>query len=232
MRRNFWAISVLLITLLIPWTTTAQDEAEGGFPPVEQLRAVAVAEFPHDTDAFTQGLLIEDGVMYESTGRFGQSSVREVDLETGEVLRKTDLPDEFFGEGLAYVNDRLYQITWQAGIAIVYDVAPPEEDPAMFTTLGAFRYNGEGWGLCYDGERLFMSDGTTGITIRDPETFQTLGTYRVTLYGAFVDEINELECVGDEIYANIWQSDTIIRFDKTTGVVDAVIDGSGLLVPE
>jgi glutamine cyclotransferase len=129
------------------------------------------------------------------------------------------------------VDNRLIQITWREQVAIVYDLeAGAEED--TFEPLGALQYSGEGWGLCYDGELLYMSDGSTRITPRDPETFAAGASYPVTLYGAFVDEINELECVGDDIYANVWQSDTILRFDKETGVVNAIIDGRGLFTEE
>lgn len=219
---------LLLVMLLAVSVVSAQ---EVGFPPVEVLAIEVISERPHDTNAFTQGLLLHtDGLLYESTGLYGQSTLRAVDPQTGDVLRRYDLPEQFFAEGLALVDDRLIQLTWREGAAFVYELDAGAENDT-FEPLGTFAYNQEGWGLCYDGEVLYHSDGTTSITVRDPETFAPARTFPVTLYGAFVDEINELECVGDDIYANVWNSDTILRFDKN-GVVNAVIDGSGLMSAE
>ena len=206
--------------------------AQDGYPPVEQLTVNVINVYPHDTTAFTQGLLVgDDGLLYESTGRYGASSLRSVEVETGAVLRRYDLPETFFAEGLALVEDRLYQITWREQTAIVYELATGAE-ANTFEPLGTYQYGGEGWGLCYDGDSLYMSDGSNTISRRDPETFQVMATYRVTLHGAFIDQINELACVGDDIYANLWQSDTIIRFDKSDGTVNAVIDARGLISPD
>jgi glutamine cyclotransferase len=228
--RTVFGVTLLLALLTV--IAIAQEDVTTGFAPVEELTIEVLNTYPHDTDAFTQGLLVgEDGLLYESTGRYGQSTLRAVEPESGEVLRRFDLPEEIFAEGLALVDDQLYQITWREQIAVVYDLETGA-DADTFEPLGTFGYTGEGWGLCYDGESLYMSDGSGSITVRDPETFQPIAQYPVTLYGVFVDEINELECVDDEVYANIWNSDTIIRFDKQTGVVNAVIDGSNLLPPE
>lgn len=228
--RKITALALLLAALAVG--VAAQDEAGDGFAPVQQLTVEVLNTYPHDTNAFTQGLLVgADGLLYESTGRYGQSTLRAVQPETGAVLRRYNLPDQFFAEGLALVDNRLYQITWQEQVALVYDLEAGAAD-ATFEPLGTFGYFGEGWGLCYDGNALYMSDGSSRITTRDPETFEPTAQYNVTIYGVFVDEINELECVGDDIYANIWNTDTIIRFDRETGVVNAVIDGRGLLSPE
>lgn len=223
MRSLMMSVCLLLFAGLV-----AAQEVDT-LPTVELLAVEVISERPHDTAAFTQGLLYHEGLLYESTGRRGQSTVREVDPHSGEVLRRFDVPDEIFAEGLALFDDRLYQLSWQAQVALVYEFAPADAAPDSFQPLGLFQYVGEGWGLCSDEDSLYMSDGSSTITIRSPESFQPISMYRVTLYGVFVDEINELECVGEHIYANIWQSDSIIRFDKTTGVVDAVIDGAGLL---
>ena len=232
MRSQKMLAAVLLLALLTLTTHAQDDDPTTGFAPVEQLTLEVLNTYPHQTDAFTQGLLVgEDGLLYESTGRYGQSTLRAVAPETGEVLRRYDLPAELFAEGLALVGNRLYQITWRENVAIIYDLETGADD-GTFEPLGTFGYSGEGWGLCYDGEALYMSDGSNRINVHDPETFQIIAQYTVTLYGVFVDEINELECVGDDVYANIWNADTIIRFDKTTGIVNAVIDGSGLLSPE
>ncbi|MEM6282101.1 MAG: glutaminyl-peptide cyclotransferase [Chloroflexota bacterium] len=223
--RKFIILSCLLALVA---TAAAQD----GFEPVEILTVEVLAEYPHDTESFTQGLLLHtDGLLYESGGQYGQSSLRAVERETGEVLRRFNLPDEFFAEGLALVDNRLIQLTWREGTALVYELETGAAENT-FEPAGVFRYSNQGWGLCYDGEFLYHSDGTNVITVRNPETFEQMGAYRVSLYGAFVDQINELECVDDEIYANVWNSDTILRFDNTTGVVNAVIDGAGLLTPE
>ncbi len=177
--------------------------------------------YPHDPAAFTQGLLLEDGHFYESTGLYGQSTLREVVPETGEVLREVKLPQDYFAEGLTLVGDRLIQITWQEGTAFVYDLD-------TFEQTNTFTYEGEGWGLCYDGERIVMSDGSPTLTLRDPNTFAVIGTIEVTLNGQGVEELNELECVDGFVYANIWQSDTIVKIDESGKVVEE-IDASGLL---
>lgn len=177
--------------------------------------------YPHDPAAFTQGLLLEDGRFYESTGLYGQSTLREVVPETGEVLREVALPAEYFAEGLTLVNDLLIQITWNEGTAFVYDLE-------TFEQTGTFSYEGEGWGLCFDGESIVMSDGSPTLTLRDPETFAATGTVEVTLDGQPVEELNELECVDGFVYANIWQSDTIVKIDESGTVVEE-IDAANLL---
>jgi glutaminyl-peptide cyclotransferase len=162
-------------------------------------------------------LLYHEGRFFESTGRNGSSSLREVDPETGEILRITSLSEDYFGEGLARVGSELIQLTWHAGIAFVYDL----ETLALLRT---FDYEGEGWGLCFDGEFLFMSDGTNRLTQRDPGTFEVLGEVRVTKGGYSVSSLNELECVGDVIFANVFQTNRIVRIDKVTGQVTGEID--------
>lgn len=194
-------------------------------PSVERLRAEVLTVIPHDREAFTQGLVWHDGTLYESTGLYGRSSLREVDRFTGEVRRERRLDPSLFGEGLARVGDRLIQLTWQQGIALVYDLP-------TFDRVGEHSYTGEGWGLCFDGEQLVMTDGSSDLAFRDPETFAPLGRVAVTLNGRPVERLNELECVGDRVYANIWMTDLIVRIDPRTGRVDAVIDAAGLLAPE
>ncbi len=192
---------------------------------VEVVVPTVVSKVPHDTTAFTQGLLFHDGFLYESTGIWGDSSVRRVELETGEVLLQHDLPDEDFGEGLARVDDTLWQLTWQNGIAYRYAI----DD---FSIIDTAAYEGEGWGLCFDGERLVMSDGSNTLSFRDPETFDLLGTVDVTSDGAGLEDLNELECVGGDVYANVWHSDFVVRIDPETGQVTAEIDAAGLLTEE
>lgn len=188
------------------------------------LRAKVLATRPHDPQAFTQGLFLADGVLFESTGLNGESTLRRVDPDTGAVLQRVDLPETVFAEGLARVGDRLIQLTWQNRVAYVYD-------RTTFREIGRHAYDTEGWGLCHDGRRLVMSDGTSTLYFRNPATFEVVGQVAVTLNGAPRDMLNELECVGNRVYANVWQTDTIVRVDPATGVVDAVIDASSLLTP-
>lgn len=190
----------------------------------EQLAVKVVSTRPHDPAAFTQGLLLQEGDLYESTGMQGQSSLRQVDPQTGAVKRKQDLAPEIFGEGLALANGRLFQITWRNGEAFAYDLAD-------WSKPQAFRYPGEGWGLCYDGRRLVMSDGSSSLTFRDPASFEPTGQISVTLAGRAVERLNELECVDGSVYANVWQTDYIVKIDAGTGVVTGLVDASGLLTP-
>lgn len=184
-----------------------------------------LASYPHDSQAFTQGLLYFDGRLFESTGLEGASSLREVALESGQVIRLLPLDDRLFGEGLARVGDELWQITWQNERAFRYDLG-------SFELIRSYGYLGEGWGICYDGEALFMSDGSHRIAVRDPATFAELRRFAVTQDGDPVVRLNELECVGDAIYANVWQTDTIVKIDKGSGRVISEIDASALLTPE
>jgi len=193
-------------------------------PPVVRMAPQIIRTLPHDPGAYTQGLILHQGRFYESTGRYGTSTVREVDVETGTVLASHRLGEEYFGEGLDRVGDRLIQLTWQTGVAFIYDLA-------TLQPTGTFEYEGHGWGLCHDGTSLYMTNGSADLQRRSPSTFELLETLQVTLAGRPVFQINELECVGDDIYANIFMSHRIVRIDKTTGVVTADIDASGL-VPE
>jgi glutaminyl-peptide cyclotransferase len=200
------------------------DETSGpaAAPPIEELHVRVIRKYPHATDAFTQGLIWHDGVMYESTGQYGQSSLRKVRLEDGKVLDRRDLEPRFFGEGLALVEEHLIQLTWRSGVALVSDLVTLEERKTL-------RYAGEGWGLCYDGTELIMSDGSSMLEFRDPESMALLREVTVMKNGRPVPKLNELECVGSEIYANIWQRNEIVRIDRKTGRVSATIDAGGLL---
>jgi glutaminyl-peptide cyclotransferase len=191
-------------------------------PEVESLTVRVLKKYPHATDAFTQGLLWHDGALYESTGRYGQSSLRRVRLEDGKVLAERSLDPQLFGEGLARVDDRLVQLTWRSGVAVVSDLETLEPRDSL-------RYPGEGWGLCFDGEQLVMSDGSSLLEFRDPNTLELRREVTVFNGGQIVRYLNELECVGDQVYANVWRRDEIVRIDASTGQVNAVIDASGLL---
>lgn len=204
-------ISAIGIWLLFPATSAA-----------EKLKVKVLASYPHDRQAFTQGLQIEGETFFESTGLEGQSSLRRVEMKTGKVLKKVDLAPNLFGEGLTRVDTRLVQLTWQHGIAIVWDAE-------TLTELQRWRYDGEGWGITYDGNQLIQSDGTATLTFRDPNDFSVQGRLQVKLDGVPVDDLNELEFAEGKIYANVWGKDHIVRIDPLTGKVEAVIDAQGLL---
>lgn len=217
------------LTLLIMLTVTAAAQAPTltpippwDSPNVEQLVPQILSQRAHDPSAFTQGLLLHEGKFYESTGLYGESSLREIDFETNEILRGLVLPEEIFAEGLALVDNRLIQLTWQNGGAIVWDIE-------TFEVVGVLEYEGEGWGLCYDGESLWMSDGSSTLFQRDPETFEIIREVTVTLDDVAVTNLNELECVEESVYANVWYTDYILRIDKSEGTVNAVINAFDLL---
>ena len=202
----------------------AARDVELDAPPVtpEHLRVEVIHTFPHQRDAFTQGLLWHDGHLYESTGLRGHSSLRKLDLETGEVLERRSVDSRLFAEGLALVGDRLIQLTWQAGEAHVWTLDG-------FEHRRTFAYDGEGWGLCYDGQSLVMSDGSDRLTFRDPNTFRVQRVVRVREEGHPVDQLNELECVDGVVWANVWQTDRIVRIDPRTGAITGTVDARGLL---
>jgi glutaminyl-peptide cyclotransferase len=208
-----------------PSPSEVQAEAPGATDKPERLTVKVLSVRPHDPGAFTQGLFLHNGSLFESTGLYGESSLREVNPETGAVKRKVSVPQQYFAEGLALVGDRLIQLTWQNQTALVYNVAD-------FQRTGQLPYNGEGWGLCSDGARLVMTDGSDRLTFRDPKTLAVLGQVNVTLAGRLIDQLNEVECVDGTVYANVWQTDDILRIDPASGKVMAVIDASGLLSPE
>lgn len=193
----------------------------GDAPAPEALVYQVVRTLPHDTTAYTQGLLLHDGVLYESTGRYGESRVRAVDPASGRSILDVALDSMYFGEGLARVGDRLIQLTWREGTARVLDLE-------TLDSVGSFSYGGEGWGLCHDGMVLWMSDGTSTLSRRDPDTFQLLGTLDVNVGGRAVFRLNELECVGDTIWANVYQSSEIVRIDVATGRVTGILNARAL----
>lgn len=193
-------------------------------PGVERLVPEVLAEVPHDTAAFTQGLELADGVLYEGTGLAGRSELRELDPATGAVRRAVPLPRDLFGEGVTVVGDRVWQLTWRDGVAL-------EWDRAALTLRREVPLDGEGWGLCSDGQRLVRSDGTDRLRFHDPDTFAETGAVSVTLDGAPLTELNELECVDGQVWANVWRTDRIVRIDPADGRVTAVLDAAGLLDP-
>ena len=191
--------------------------------PVHGYRVVN--SYPHDPEAFTQGLLFDNGKLYESTGIKGRSTLREVDIKTGEVIRSHPLPAEYFAEGIAAVSNKIVQLTWRSGTGLVYKKGD-------FKLLRTFGYDGEGWGITYDGRNLIMSDGTGTLRFLDPGTYETRGELEVYGPAGAVGKLNELEYVEGEIFANLWGKDRIARIDPETGRVTAWIDLSGLLSAE
>ena len=201
-------------------TITATATASAATPPVCSYKVVK--SHPHDTTAFTQGMLFKDGFIYESTGLRGRSSIRKVSLETGEVLQQTDLPEALFGEGLAAWNDSLINITWTSGVGFVLNAAD-------FKVQRTFRYSGEGWGLARSKDAILMSDGSAQIRVLDPFSLKELRRIPVTSDGAPVLQLNELEWIDGDIYANVWQTDRIARIDGQSGRVKSWIDLTDLL---
>lgn len=187
--------------------------------PVEPAKVVA--RFPHDPRAFTEGLLWHEGALYESTGEPGRSSIRKVDLATGTVLRKVEIPAPTFGEGIMVWKDQIVSLTWREHVGWRWDLT-------SFRKLGQFTYPGEGWALTGDGTHLFMSDGTDAIRVLDPATMNEIRRIAVTFEGRPVRNINELEWVDGEILANLWMTNAIARIDPASGAVKGVIDLSAL----
>jgi len=211
---------ILVVTIAIA-TYACAPVSQAGVP---EYTFEVVHSYPHDRTAFTEGLFYLDGFLYESTGIEGASSVRKVRLETGEVVQRHDLPSAYFGEGIIHWKDRLIQLTYKTEVGFVYNLS-------TFETERRFEYPGEGWAMTQDGKNIFMSDGTAQIRIWDPETLQELRRITVTDQGQPVPNVNELEWVKGEIYANIWETDRIARIDPATGRVVGWIDLAGLLNP-
>ncbi len=196
-------------------------------PDAPAVRPVVLGEIPHDRTSFTQGLELAPGggALYEGTGLAGRSQLRELDPATGAVRRAVGVPNDWFGEGITVAGDRIWQLTWKDGVAL-------EWDRATFRLLRTVPVNGEGWGLCNAGDRLVRSDGSARLRFHDPSTFAETGSVDVTLDGSPVEDLNELECVRGQVWANIWQSDRLVRIDPATGRVTAVVDAAGLLTTE
>ena len=219
--RRWWlpllAISVVGIASIVGLAIASQfKRSDRGLTPYQ-----VVAEFPHDPSAFSQGLVVVDGQMYEGTGKKGESTLRKVDLKTGRVESFVPLDASYFGEGITILNDRIYQLTWENRVGLVYDLKTLKQ-------VQTFRYSGEGWGLTNDGKHLIMSDGTSLLRFLDLRTFEVARRLRVRGSDGQVDKLNELEYVKGEILANIWYSDRIARISPATGEVLGWIDLSAL----
>ena len=220
MRRMATAVAAIGATATWGIAPAAQQHAQGA--PVQTYRVVNT--YPHDRHAFTQGLIFLDGVLYESTGLNGRSSVRKVKLETGDVLQQRAVDPKYFAEGLTAWGSKLIQLTWQTNVGFVYDRASLQPERS-------FQYTGEGWGLTHDGTRLIMSDGTAqgGLRFFDPDTLKETGRVVVRDRGQSIQYLNELEFIRGEVWANIWQTNRLARINPKTGDVVAWIDCTGLI---
>ena len=215
---------------LSPVSPLPADDSSAGVDtaqpaPVTHYSYEIVAIFPHDPDAFTQGLVYEDDIFYEGTGLYGQSTLRKVEPSTGEMLSGVRLSDELFGEGITVLDDKIYQLTWKSQTGFVVN-------KETFELIRTFAYPTEGWGLTHDGERLIMSDGTDNLYFLDPETLEQVDSIQVFDETGPVVRLNELEYIDGQVYANVWQTDRIAIIDPDSGQVSGWIDLSGLLDPE
>ena len=234
MRARFSAFCVLFTIAVLSGCSPSQQASSDFQPASSQApaagRSVAARRtqfkvarsFPHDTNAFTQGLLWHNGALYEGTGLEGHSELRRVDLKSGKVLQRRELPADVFGEGLVLSGNRLIQISWQSERAFVFDLK-------TFKPQGEFEYEGEGWGLTSDGKELIMSDGSSQLIFRDPKTFEEKRRVDVTFNGKPQKNLNELEWINGQVWANVWQTDTIVRINPRSGVVEAYLDCTGLM---
>lgn len=202
------------LLLLVPPLSMAQDQ-------LVRYGYNVVNTYPHNIEAFTQGLVFHEGFLYEGTGKNGRSSLSKINLEDGEVLMSKNLSQRYFGEGIEIVGDRIYQLTWQSHLVFVHD-------KETFESISSHYNASQGWGLAYDGEHLILSDGSANLQFMDPETFAPLRKVEVRLAGSAVSQLNELEYIDGEVWANVWQTDFILRIDPASGVVNSIIDLTGL----
>jgi glutamine cyclotransferase len=212
--RSACAVAVAVCTL------TSTQAQRGQSAPVYGYEVVNV--YPHDRNAFTQGLLYRDGILYESTGLNGRSSLRKVQLETGKVLQQVSVESRYFAEGLTDWGSRLIQLTWDTNVGFVYDLA-------SFKRLQTFSYEGEGWGLARDARRIVMSDGSPTLRFLDPQTLKVVGRLPVTDGNLPVDDLNELEVIDGQVYANVWLTDRIAMISPDNGRVTGWINLAGLM---
>jgi glutaminyl-peptide cyclotransferase len=227
MRALRWACGFLLASGLGGLGGGPLMSADAGVSASEEIPSytfTVVKARPHDSAAFTEGLVYNDGMLIESTGLNGASTLRKVDLETGRVLQAVKLSDEYFGEGIAVLGGKIFQLTWQNHQGLIYDLKSLMRE-------GEFSYTGEGWGMTTDGRSLIMDDGTNQIRFIDPTTFQVTRTIRVFAHGQPLQMLNELEYVKGELYANVWHTEYVVRIDPDTGKLLGSIDFVGLYPP-
>ena len=220
--KKFASLAALVALLLARSVTHPAPVAAQSGAPMPMFGYTVVHSYPHDRDAFTQGLQVVDGVFFEGTGLNGRSSIRRVKIESGEVLQRREVPPQHFGEGITVKGNELFQLTWQSGLAFVYD-------KTTFAPKRQYRYQGEGWGLTQDATSFYMSDGSEYLRVLDPATFGETKRVRVVAAGQPLKNLNELEFVKGEVLANIWQTDYVARINPSTGVVTGYIDFRGLL---
>jgi glutamine cyclotransferase len=218
--RLAFPVSVCLLSVL---ALSCSKKEEVPNPPLFGYEIVKT--HPHRSSAFTQGLVIDEGFLYEGTGTYGQSTLSQIDMATGSVLKRSHLPKHMWGEGITIFRDRLYQLTWRSQVGFVYD-------KKTFKVLQTFAYAGEGWGLTHDGRALIMSNGSATLTFLDPNSLDRLHTIQVTDANQPVQQLNELEYIDGKIYANVWLTDDIVTIDPGTGQVTARIDLSDLKARE
>jgi glutamine cyclotransferase len=211
----------VILTGFNPLSLTASAESEKAVASVPVYKFKILNIYPHDQNAFTQGLFFEEGFLYEGTGLNGQSALRKINLKTGDILKIHKLPQEFFGEGIVLYNDKIIQLTWKSHVGFVYD-------KNSFKLLGTFFYPTEGWGITYDGKQLIMSDGTANLYFLNPETLKVTRRIEVRDQNIPVTKLNELEYVRGEIFANVWLTNRIARIDPQSGRVTGWIDLKGL----
>jgi glutamine cyclotransferase len=224
MRGLFPRFVILFLFAACRLSVAAQTSHPDSARAPQEYTFTIVQSFPHDTSAFTQGLAYRDGFLYEGTGLEGRSSLRKVRLETGEVVQQVNLGPDFFGEGVTLVEDKVLQLTWKAGVGFVYDLN-------TLQLLRRFSYSGEGWGIAAHGREVFMSDGTSKIRVLDAETLQEKRRFMVHDGATPVEQLNELEFVEGQIFANVWHSNRIARISPQSGQVVGWIDLTGLLSP-
>ena len=222
-KRFVW-LSLALIASVVALGLVYFRSSFAGQSEAKKVAYEVVNSYPHDSQAFLQGLVWHDGGFYESTGQYGRSTLRRVEFPSGTVVKSKPLPSNIFGEGLALVGNKLYQLTWQEKKAFVYD-------KDSFELLQEFSYPMEGWGLAYDGKQLILSDGSSDLIYFDPQTFKEVRRLHVTMNGAPVPNLNELEFIAGEIWANIWHKDWIVRIDPASGRVNSYLDLQDLLSP-
>lgn len=227
MKRNKFRIAIVLSLLLVHALAACADVSDKSDrqrtadTPVYTYNIVNL--YPHDPSAFTQGLIYENGFLYEGTGLYGKSELRKINLETGTIVQRHKLPDKYFGEGITRHNDRIIQLTWKSGKGFVYE-------GESFKQVRTFDYPTEGWGITHDGRNLIMSDGTSTLYVLDPDTFKHISTIQVHDAKGPVTRLNELEYMNGLIYANIWQSYRIAIISPDTGAVAGWIDLEGLAI--
>jgi glutaminyl-peptide cyclotransferase len=239
---NKYSITVMLVVLLLnitacrpvespapasvpafsPSISASPSSPQLSSPPVREYTYRVIKVYPHDTSAFTEGLVFDSGTLYEGTGRYGSSSLRKVDLTTGAVLQNKNLASQYFGEGITVFKNNIIQLTWKSDLGFVYD-------KDSFNIIRQFSYPHEGWGITQDGERLIMSDGSSTLHFLNPDTFESIGVVKVEDSVEPVTQLNELEYIQGVVYANVWQTDRIVMINPENGEVTGWIDLSGLL---